>query len=86
MSHVDFHSLNATRRRSAGVLPLKTAAISSVTISRSLSSICIGAGPIFAQDLKAVNPQGPEMIRSLWMRLDIRENQCPYLAYSSRPN
>lgn len=77
MSQVDFHSLNATQRRSAGVLPLKTAAISSLTISRSLSSICMGAGPIFAQDLKAVNLQGAEIIMFLWMRLDIREIQCP---------
>ena len=68
MSQVDFHSLNATRRRSAGVLPLKTAAISSETISRSLSSICMGGGPIFAQDLEAVNPPSE---KERYPRLDL---------------
>jgi len=53
---VEVHNPNATRRRSTGVLSLKTAAISSSTISGSLLSVRMGVGPIFAQALKAVNP------------------------------
>ncbi len=54
---VEVHSPNATRSRSPGDLALKTAAISSSTISRSLSTVRIGARPMFAQVLRAVNPR-----------------------------